>query len=125
MIKDKIFLSRDSLKTMVDIKQKELDDLTSSMQGAQGDIIQMLDGAPQYLYKMLIEPVLENIEDEEEMARFAKLLIYLKRLSTQITKLKKELYVYKAVLDDESPVHMAGISFDGMEVLTDDPRPHS
>jgi hypothetical protein len=121
MTKDKIFLSRGSLKTMFEAKEEELEKLTSSFQDAQGELLQLLQNAPPYMYKMLIEPALEHIESEEDMARFAKLLVYLKRLQTQMSVLSKELYVYKAVLDDESPVHMAGVSFDGMEVLSDDP----
>jgi hypothetical protein len=122
MTDDKIFLSRDTLKTMFELKTNELEAAESKFQDAQSELLQLMEGSPPYTYKMLIEPMLETIKSEDDMARYAKLLVYLKRLQTQMVALKKELYVYKSVLDDESPVHMAGISFDGMEVLKDDPR---
>lgn len=115
--KDLIKFKKDNLNLMLNTKTEILENTEEELRSVKGEMMQLLGGAPEQLFPVLVDPILANLKDEESTKEFAKLMVLAKRYLVEIDALKKDVAVVHSVLDEASPLRLAAIHFDEIETF--------
>jgi len=120
MTSDTIKFDKSNLNVMLDSKTELLEQAEGDLRGVKSEMMQLLGGAPEQLFPVLVEPILSNLKDEDTTKEFAKLMVLAKRYLAQIDSLRKEVSIVHSLLDEQSPLRMAAINFDEIDLFKGD-----
>lgn len=119
---DHIKLSPDSLRILRNVKNDALEELRTERQKAVSEASGVVGNPEPMMVWAWLQPVLSTVREEEDVKKFAKLLVAIFRLTSSIEKLQKEVAAVDMLLDDQGPLSLATVDFDGIKVIEDDER---
>ena len=120
MTSDSMQFDRGNLQFMLQGYEMQLENTTSDLESLHYDLMELLGTQMGQMAPMMISQLVNACKDEEAATEFARNFIYMKRLVDKIYSLQTNITVVKALLDDNGPLRLAGVSFDNLEVKDDD-----
>jgi predicted ATP-binding protein involved in virulence len=116
---DILQVHRKNLKLMAEAKRTTLEKRKSEFSKAIQDAADLCNMPDYNMMWAWFQPLISNLDEEEDAKQFAKMLLFIYRLYKQSSELEKEISAVDMLLDEKGPLGLATVSFDDLEVLDD------
>jgi hypothetical protein len=119
MSNEDLTFNKDNLTLLVKARKAALEKAKSDKTTAVNQLGAVLNGVEATMLNAWLQPIMLSLKNEEDAKTFAKLIVSIFILNKDIDQMAIELSAIEMLLDKDSLLSLASVSFEEMEVLPD------